>query len=126
MLALNMLMDKFDFWKYSDDSNCWDFVIAFLKDRHGVELPRFGISPKDKRAMTEASRGVIDEYLVDCDPIQSAIACHYHGNVLYHVGIIDGGEVRHAHHVSGVRRDTIKAFESMARKTVYKIPKCLL
>lgn len=120
------MMDKFDYWKYSDDSNCWDFVIAFLFDRCGVELPRFGICPQDKRSMTKASKNVIDAHLVECGPIQNAIACQYHGKLLCHVGIIDNGMVRHAHHKSGIRRDTLKRFESMAQKTIYRIPKCLL
>lgn len=119
------MLDKFDYWKYSDKSNCWDFVIAILGEKCGVELPRFGICPQDKRGMTKASSPVISRYLVECDPMEYAIACHYHGKLLFHVGIIEDGLVRHAHHKSGVRRDTIKKFEGMAQDTVYRIPKCL-
>jgi hypothetical protein len=123
--ALNML-DRFDYWKYSDNSNCWDFVVCFLSDRCGIDLPKFGICPQDKKGMTKASGPVIDSHLIECDPIQNAIACHYHGRLLVHVGVIDNGVVRHAHQKTGVRRDTIKRFESLAQKTVYRIPKCLL
>lgn len=119
------MIDSFDLWKYSDTSNCWDFVAAFIKTK-GVDLPTFGICPSDKRAMTKQSKKVIKDYLVDCGPIQNAIACHYHGGLLIHVGVIDQGRVRHAHQQFGVRRDTIKQFESMAQRTEYKIPKCLL
>ena len=118
-------MDKFDLWRYSDESNCWDFVIAFLKEK-GVDLPRFGICPQDKRGMTKASLGVVDNYLVECGPVQNAIAAQYHGKLLFHVGVVDKGMIRHAHHKSGVRRDTIKRFEASAQKTIYRIPKCLL
>ncbi len=119
------MIDEFDLWRYSDDSNCWDFVCAFLK-KEGVELPRFGICPSDKRGMTKASKGVIDTYLVNCEPRQNAIACHYHGGLLLHVGVVDNGRVRHAHIKLGSKRDTIKKFESRAPRTEYKIPKCLL
>ena len=121
------MIDRFDLWKYSHDANCWDFVSEYLKAK-GVPsdvLPRFGICPSDKRGMTKASNGVIIG-LAECEPRENAIACHYHGKLLTHVGVIERGMVRHAHHVSGVRRDTIKRFESMAQKTVYRIPKCLL
>lgn len=119
------MIDEFDLWRYSDDSNCWDFVCAFL-NKKGVDLPRFGICPSDKRGMTKAAKGVIDSYLIECEPRQNAIACHYHGGLLLHVGVIDSSKVRHAHKQFGVRRDTIKSFESMAQKTKYVIPKCLL
>lgn len=121
------MLNRFDLWKYSDTSNCWDFVREWLIDvgANELSLPRFGICPTDKRSMTKASKNVIIG-LQECGPIQNAIACHYHDKVLFHVGIVDGRHVRHANQKSGLRRDTIKRFESMAQKTIYRIPKCLL
>ena len=119
------MIEKFDLWKYSDESNCWDFVVAYLSDV-GVHLPRFGICPSNKLGMTRASKSVIKDHLVECGPMDYAIACHYHGKLLIHVGIVHNGQVRHAHHANGVRRNTIKEFEGMAQKTIYKIPKCLI
>ena len=117
------MFDRFDLWKYSDDANCWDFVCEFYKDL-GFDLPRFGIKPTNKRGMTRASLSLMDDF-IESGPVQNAVACHYNGKLLFHVGIVDRGMVRHAHHASGTRRDTIKRFESMAQKTIYRLPKCL-
>ena len=118
------MIDKYDLWKYGPNTNCWDFVVNFMRDLN-VELPKFGICHKDKKAMTKASKGVISSYLVECSAIQNAIACHYHGKLLLHVGVVDNGYVRHAHPKLGMKKDKIKDFEAAAQKTVYRIPKCL-
>ena len=120
------MFDRFDYWKYTNDHNCWDFVREWWIDK-GIspdDIPRFGICPTNKREMTKAAQPVISE-LVECGPIQNSVACHYHGNLLLHVGMVDNGIVRHAHPKMGCRRDTIKRFEVMAQRTIYRIPKCL-
>jgi hypothetical protein len=117
------MFSELDLWKYSNDSNCWDYVCAFYK-KLGYDLPKFGIHPQDKKGMTKASLSLIDDF-VECGPVQNAIACHYHGKIFFHVGVVDGGRVRHVSNKTGARRDTIKRFESMAQKTIYRLPKCL-
>lgn len=109
------MFSRFDTWQYRDDNNCWDFVREFLIDK-GVppkDVPKYGISPNDKRGMTKASIGV-KRLFNPSSPVQNAIACHYHGGVLMHVGIVDNGKVRHTGSKTGTRIDTIESFEKMA------------
>lgn len=113
------MFNKFDLWKYSDNSNCWDYVREWLIERAGVPedaVPRFGILPSDKKSMTEAYRGVKGRF-VECGPEQNAVACQYSGKLLIHVGVVDGNYVRHTGRQKGTTKEKISDFEKM--KTVY-------
>lgn len=117
------MIDKFDLWQYRENANCWDFVRAFLIERAGIDaadVPRFGICPDDKKAMTKASAGVRRSFS-ESGPEQFAIACHYVGRVLYHVGVVDGGIIRHTGKQTGTRKDSIKEFERLAGRTIYML-----
>lgn len=121
MLAFAMF-DKFDVWQYRDDRNCWDFVREFLIERLGVSVdhaPIYDIHPDDKKAMTLAARGVAKNFDV-CDPEHGAVACHYQGNAIIHVGVIDGNMVRHTGRDTGTMKSTIAEFEGMAQRTEYR------
>lgn len=117
-----MNVDRFDTWQWRKDANCWDFVVAWILEKQGVELPRFGIVPSDKQAMTRAAKRVIQYYCSEVDgPIDGAIAAHYFGKTNWHVGIVDGNQIRHSGEICGTRKDSIKKFESMAPLTRYFI-----
>ena len=121
------MFDRFDCWKYSEFHNCWDFVREFLIDRAGVppeDVPRYGICPDDKKAMTLAARSV-EKTFNPCEPRQFAIACHFIGKTIIHVGVVDGGRIRHTGKNRGTTKSTIKDFEALAPKTIYKIHKSL-
>lgn len=107
------MFDRFDLWQYRDDNNCWDFVREYLIDKAGIsseDLPKFGICPSNKRAMTKAAIAVRRGF-VECGPVQYAVACQYHGKVLDHVGIVDAGKVRHVGKTHGHKRDKIDLFQ---------------
>lgn len=119
------MFDKFDTWTYSDNSNCWDFVRAWMI-RAGVpesDVPKYGILPTDKRAMTKAANQVKTNF-VDCGPIQNAIACQYRGRTILHVGVVDEGLIRHTSSQFGTKRSKIADFQR-ENKTIYKIHKSL-
>lgn len=119
------MLSKWDIWRYSDESNCWDFVCAFLADVvPSTDLPKFGVTYQDVKGMTRCKDGIIENYVLS-EPVQNAIACHYHGKALLHVGVVDGEHVRHVGKY-GHRRDTIEKFESLAQRTEYRLHKCLL
>jgi hypothetical protein len=118
------MFNRFDVWRYTDDSNCWDLVRQWLVGV-GVpecDVPKYGIIPSNKKAMTKAANDVKTNF-VDCGPVQNAIACHYRGRTILHVGIVDGGMVRHTSR-SGTMKTKICEFERQA-KTIYKIHKSL-
>lgn len=121
-------LSKYDFWQYRDDgANCWDFVAQWLSEFKGVpvvDVPKFEINPKDKRSMHRASLGVARNF-IECGPVDGAIAAHYHGNTIQHVGVVDNGFVRHVGEKIKVRRDKIKTFERMAATTKYYLHKSL-
>lgn len=117
------MFDKFDLWKWEADHNCWDYVREYLIERIGVphdDVPKYGIAPHDKRAMTKASQKVTPKF-IDCEPKNGAIACHYHGKCILHVGVVEDGFVRHCSKEWGTIKESIKRFENRASKTVYKI-----
>ena len=121
------MFDRFDCWKYTDNHNCWDFVREFLIDRAGVpseDVPKYGICPTDKKAMTKAAREVQKTFTL-CEPQQYAIACHFVGRVIIHVGVVDGDIIRHTGKVQGTTKSTVRDFEAMAQKTIYKIHRSL-
>lgn len=116
------MFSRFDTWRYSSHSNCWDFVRAFLLEHTSIpesDLPRFGIAPDNKRAMTRASREVKKGF-VECSPRNFAIACHYVGRTLIHVGVVDGEYVRHTNE-HGTKKTKINEFEAMSQRTIYRI-----
>lgn len=116
------MFNRFDIWKYSNNSNCWDYVREYLLEHTNIperDIPKYGILPSNKRAMTKAAN-VVSESFIECNPKQYAIACHYQGNTILHVGIVDGEYVRHTSY-NGTMKSKIKDFEKMASKTVYKI-----
>lgn len=104
------MFDKFDLWKYSELSNCWDYVRAFLKERENIDLPEYGILPTDKKAMTKAYKELKGRF-VECGPEQNAVACQYHGKLMVHVGVVDGGYIRHTSSQKGTTKEKIKDFE---------------
>lgn len=117
------MFDKFDTWQYRDDRNCWDYVREFLIEKAGIGaefLPKYGISPKDKKAMTEAADSIKSGF-IDSAPVNFAIACHYVGNTIIHVGVVYNGYVLHTGAKLGTQKTTIQAFEKMCQKTVYKL-----
>jgi hypothetical protein len=115
-----MKIDKFDIWQWREDSNCWDFVITWILEKQGVELPRFGILPSNKKEMTKAARNIIKNYLTEVhEPVSGAIAAHYFGKINWHVGIVDGDFVRHTGEKIGTCKHSIKQFERMAPLTRY-------
>lgn len=114
------MFSKFDLWQYRSDNNCWDFVREFLIER-GVpceDIPKYGIAPSNKKAMTGAHHAV-KKMFVESGPVQNAIACHYHGGLLLHVGVVDGGHVRHTGEKIGTRKDPIDEFCKMAATRFY-------
>jgi len=113
------MFDKFDLWKYSDNSNCWDFVRAWLIEKAGVPpeaVPKYGILPSDKKAMTQAYKDVRGQF-EECGPEQNAVACQYSGKLLIHVGVVDNGYIRHTGETKGTTKEKIQDFEKI--KTVY-------
>jgi hypothetical protein len=123
------MFDRFDTWQYRSDANCWDFVREWLIERLGVpekDVPKYGICPNDKTSMHKAAHDEVIPQFEVTSPINGAIAAHYLGSTLYHVGVVDGNFVRHTNSKSGTRKDPIKAFERMASKTIYYTHKSLL
>jgi len=116
------MFDKFDMWKYRDTSNCWDYVRAWMIERAGVpvdDVPKFGICPTNKRAMTKAAILVARAFKLVNEPEQNAIACQYHGKVLEHVGIVDGKYVRHVSSQRGCVKELISKFAATGVTTYY-------
>jgi len=120
------MFNRFDVWKYSETSNCWDYVREYLIEKGfpPEDFPKSGIAPSDKRGMTKQAE-IIQLKFVECGPINNAIACHYHGRVLRHVGVVDGLYVRHTNDWCGTMKVRIKQFERMAQKTIYRIHESL-
>lgn len=121
------MLDKFDIWKYRDNANCWDYVREYLIERAGIppgDVPKYGILPSDKRAMTKAANDVKQTF-INSGPVQYAVACHYLGKTIIHVGVIDKGCVRHTGSKTGTMKSSIKDFEAMSQKTIYKLHKSL-
>lgn len=122
-------LTKFDLWQYRDDANCWDYVAAWLSEIKGVPLqdvPSFDVKPSDKRLMTAASIKVARSFVSVKAPENGAIAAHYHGKTLQHVGVVDGKMIRHTGYKIGTRKDSVKVFERMASKTKYHLHKSLI
>jgi hypothetical protein len=110
-------------WQYRDNNNCWDFVCAVLKQEFNVPasaLPKFGICPNNKREMTRAYHSVKAAFVPTHQPQEGAIACHFIGNTLHHVGVVMGGKIWHASSKAGTRKDSISAFTRIAKTGFYQ------
>lgn len=122
------MFDRFDVWQYREDNNCWDFVREFLLDRTSIpseDIPKFGICPKDKRSINSAAKDLYGSF-VETGPVNFSIACQYIGGILHHIGVVDGGYIRH--HTGSVKyplRDTVKQFESRGGTVKYFIHESL-
>lgn len=114
------MLDKYLFWQYRDDNNCWDFVRSFLFDFCGIKLKKYGIAPDDKESMTKESVEVAKDFFTS-GPVDFAIACHYYRETILHVGIVYKGQVWHTSKRRGTCIDSIEKFESQAKTTVYKL-----
>lgn len=107
------MFDRFDHWQYRDDNNCWDYVREFLIEKANVppdDIPKFGICPRNKTAMTEAACQLMPNF-VDSDAVDFAIACRYSGRVLQHVGVVYRGIIRHVGCPKSLKLESIKDFE---------------
>lgn len=108
------MFNRWESWNYSNDSNCWDLVRSYLSYR-GVPdfvIPKFGIIPDDKKAMTKAHRQLESYFPVIDYPVDNAVACQYRGRVFIHVGVVVGDKVLHSN-----KHGTFKStFEEFAQK----------
>lgn len=110
--------DQYLLWQYRDDNNCWDFVRHVLSKEFNVPaaaIPKFGICPSDKLSMTNAFYDVKQKFKKITQPLHGAVACHFMGSVLIHVGVVLGDKVYHASSRNGTRKDTIKHFTRTAK-----------
>ena len=115
--------DEWLLWQYRADNNCWDFVRAVLNKEFNVpvsELPKFGICPSDKVSMTTAYQSVKSGFKRIANPVEGAVACHFHGRTLVHVGVVLGGKVFHTSSHSGTRKDSIKTFSRISTTGYYQ------
>jgi hypothetical protein len=120
------MLSKWNTWVYSDNHNCWDYVREYLIEVAKIpseDVPKFGICPKDKRSMTIAARNVSANF-IESGPVRFAVACHYYGKTLFHVGIIDHGKVLHTGSQKGTVIESIDKFERQA-KTKFMIHRAL-
>jgi hypothetical protein len=116
-------MTKYQLWQYRNDNNCWDFVRAVLKDEFKVpemSIPRFGLCKDDVIAVDSAYSEVKSGFAAIARPMESAIACHFAGLALNHVGIVVGDRVWHVGSATNVRADKFRTFERKARTEYYK------
>lgn len=121
------MFDRFATWQYRDDANCWDYVREYLLEYTNIpahDLPKFGIHPSNKRKMTSAANRVVSTFR-NTPPVDYAIACHYMGKVLYHVGVVVNGKVIHTGEKTGTVSEAIKSFERRASITKYKLHESL-
>lgn len=121
------MFDKFDIWQYKANHNCWDYVREYLVEKLGIpseDVPKYGIAPSNKQEMTKAAKDVGRSFM-PCEPMEGAVACHYLGRAIQHVGIIHGGVVRHTSREWGTIKESVKDFERRCQKTLYFIHKSL-
>ena len=111
-------MLNYKLWQYRDDRNCWDFVRTVLNEQFNVPVdavPKFGICPDDKRGMTKAFLGVKKSFRSIEQAQEGAVACHFSGRALTHVGVVLNGKVWHAGKSQGVKSESIQAFEKQSK-----------
>lgn len=111
------------FWQYRDDNNCWDFVREVLHKEFNVPaefIPKFGICPDDKAAMTREFRNVKKRFHRITAPKDGAVACHFSDEVLIHVGIVRNQKVWHASRSRGLSVDPFNVFEKLAITRYYQ------
>jgi hypothetical protein len=123
------MQPKWHFWQYRDDRNCWAFVRAVLIEEFSVPesaIPVWGsITPKERRAMTKAYRSMRNEFTQLDKPISGAIACHFTGRTLTHVGVVAGGEVWHVGSAFGMKKEPINKFAATCRTEYWIWPPLL-
>lgn len=118
-------MGDWRLWQYRDDNNCWDFVRTVLHVEFNVPLsaiPRFGICPDDKTAMTSAYQVVKRQFTRVRAPTAGTVVCHFDGDTLLHVGIVrHDGRVWHASSASkGVTNVSVPVFQKIATTRFYQ------
>jgi len=110
------MLDKFSMWRWQENANCWDFVREYAIDVlyiPAIDVPKFGALSVDKRATTKAYRDIKSAFL-DSPCKHGAIACHFRGKLLIHVGVVVGDRIYHCQEGGHAKKDKIRAFEAMA------------
>lgn len=109
-------------WQYRDDNNCWHYVRHWLHRLFGVDIndiPEFGIHPDAKQEMTGAYSEVKKTF-IESEPVEGAVACKFYGRVLFHVGLIIDGKVRHVgRKTGGVKSEPVEKFNRGGRTKYY-------
>jgi hypothetical protein len=120
---------KWHYWQYRPDNHCWHFVRAVLREEFNVPvyaLPSWGaIGPSQRRAMTKAFKRMRPDFVRVDFPKDGAIACHFHGQVLTHVGVVADGQVWHVSERVGLRKESPAKF-AMVTNTEYWLWPALL
>ncbi|EPP5594125.1 phage tail protein [Vibrio cholerae] len=106
--------------------DCWGFVRLVRHHHHGLPLlASFGaVAPDDKQGMTDGYHQVVTGY-VQTEPVDGAIACHFVGETLVHVGVVvneNGLKVAHTgRKMARPCLSRLAEFERMALTTRYYI-----
>ncbi|OCH31980.1 phage tail protein [Aliivibrio fischeri] len=127
-MTLNELMNVpyCDHGRDGSGLDCWGFVRLVRNYHHNLPmLASFGtVSPDDKSGMTKGYDQVVTEFC-QTEPIDGAIACHFIGETLIHVGVvINENGLKVAHTGRKLRRPRLvrlSEFERMALVTRYYI-----
>ncbi len=127
-MTLNELMNV-PYCDHGRDGNgldCWGFVRLVRHHHHNLPmLASFGtVSPDDKSGMTDGYDQVVTGFC-KTEPIDGAIACHFIGETLVHVGVVineNGLKVAHTgRKLRKPRLVRLSEFERMALITRYYI-----
>ncbi len=121
MVTLNNLMmaPYVDHGRDLSGLDCWGFVRLVRHYHHNLPmLASFGsVSPDDKSGMTKGYDQVVAGFC-QTKPINGAIACHFVGEILVHVGVVvneSGLKVAHTGRKMGKPRLVrLSEFERMA------------
>ncbi|HDY7840621.1 TPA: phage tail protein [Vibrio vulnificus] len=106
--------------------DCWGFVRLVRHHHHKLPmLASFGaVSPDDKTGMTAGYQALVGQFKLT-RPVDGAIACHFVGDTLVHVGVVvdeNGLKVAHTGRKMGrPRLSRLAEFERMALITRYYI-----
>lgn len=128
MFTLNelMMVPYVDHGRDLSGLDCWGFVRLVRHHYHHLPmLSSFGsVSPDDKSGMTKGYDQVVDGFC-QTKPINGAIACHFAGDTLVHVGVVieeNGLKVAHTgRKMKKPRLVRFSEFERMALITRYYI-----
>ncbi len=127
-MTLNEMMNipYRDHGRDSSGVDCWGFIRLVRHHHHHLPmLASFGnVSPDDKAGMTQGYQSVITSF-TQTKPVDGAIACHFIGDTLVHVGVVvneNGLKVAHTGRKMGrPRLCRLADFERMALITRYYI-----